>query len=92
LRPRVGRLICDRMPTGVAVSPAQQHGGPYPASTQPGFTAVGLPAAILRFSALQAYDNVPDALLPPELRDRNPGGLLRWIDQRWTTDDIGAQP
>lgn len=90
LRPRVGRLICNRMPTGVLVSPAQQHGGPFPASTQPGFTAVGLPAAILRFSALQAYDNVPDALLPPELRDRNPGGLLRWIDQRWTTDDIGA--
>ena len=92
LRPRVGRLICNRMPTGVLVSPAQQHGGPFPASTQPGFTAVGLPAAILRFSALQAYDNVPDALLPPELRDRNPGGLLRWIDQRWTTDDIGTTP
>lgn len=92
LRPRVGRLICNRMPTGVLVSPAQQHGGPFPASTQPAFTAVGLPAAILRFSALQAYDNVPDALLPTELRDRNPGGLLRWIDQRWTTDDIGASP
>jgi len=90
LRPRVGRLIADRMPTGVLVSPAQQHGGPFPASTQPGFTAVGLPAAILRFTALQAYDNVPDALLPPELRDRNPGGLLRCIDRQWTTADIGA--
>ncbi len=92
LRPRVGRLIADRMPTGVLVSPAQQHGGPFPASTQPGFTAVGLPAAILRFTALQAYDNVPDALLPPELRDRNPGGLPRWIDQHCTTADIGATP
>ncbi len=92
LRPRVGRLIADRMPTGVRVSPAQQHGGPFPASTQPGFTAVGLPAAILRFTALQAYDNVPDALLPPELRDRNPGGLPRWIDQHCTTTDIGATP
>jgi alpha-ketoglutaric semialdehyde dehydrogenase len=92
LRPRVGRLIADRMPTGVLVSPAQQHGGPFPASTQPGFTAVGLPAAILRFTALQAYDNVPDALLPPELRDRNPGGLPRWIDQHCTTADIGTTP
>lgn len=90
LRTRVGRLIVNRMPTGVLVSPAQQHGGPFPASTQPGFTAVGLPAAILRFTALQAYDNVPNALLPPELRDRNPGGLLRCIDQQWTTADIGA--
>jgi NADP-dependent aldehyde dehydrogenase len=90
LRPRVGRLIADKMPTGVAVSPAQQHGGPYPAASHPGFTAVGLPASMLRFAALHAYDNVPDALLPVELRDRNPGGLLRRIDERWSTADVGA--
>lgn len=90
LRSRVGRLIADKMPTGVAVSPAQQHGGPYPAATHAGFTAVGLPAAIDRFSTLQAWDNVPDALLPPELRDKNPAGLLRRIDGQWTTADAGA--
>jgi NADP-dependent aldehyde dehydrogenase len=63
LRRRVGRLINDRMPTGVAVSPAMNHGGPYPATGHPGFTAVGLPASIQRFTALHCYDNVrPDRL------------------------------
>ncbi len=90
LRPRVGRLIANKMPTGVLVSPAQQHGGPYPAATHPGFTAVGLPASIHRFAALHAYDNVPDALLPAELRDANPGGVMRRIDGQWTTADVGA--
>lgn len=92
LRPRVGRLIADKMPTGVLVSPAQQHGGPYPAATHPGVTAVGLPASIHRFAALQAFDNVPDALLPTDLRDRNSVGLLRRIDGRWTTDDVEVSP
>jgi len=48
LRPRSGRLIVNKMPTGVAVSPAMHHGGPYPATSHPGFTAVGMPAAITR--------------------------------------------
>ncbi|MGO4779740.1 aldehyde dehydrogenase (NADP(+)), partial [Lysobacter sp. 2RAB21] len=52
LRPRVGRLIGNRMPTGVAVSAAMNHGGPYPSTGHPGFTSVGLPAAIRRFAAL----------------------------------------
>ena len=43
LRIRVGRLLNDKMPTGVAVSPAMNHGGPYPATGHPGFTAVGPP-------------------------------------------------
>ena len=46
LRPKVGRLINDKMPTGVAVSPAQNHGGPYPATSQSHFTAVGIPASL----------------------------------------------
>jgi len=88
LRPRVGRLIVDRMPTGVAVSPAMNHGGPYPATSHPGFTAVGMPAAITRFAGLHSYDHVPDALLPPVLRDKNPGGLWRMIDGQWTMADV----
>ncbi|MGO1070529.1 aldehyde dehydrogenase family protein [Lysobacter sp. CA199] len=91
LRPRVGRLIDGRMPTGVAVSAAMNHGGPFPSTGHPGFTSVGLPAAIRRFAALHCYDHVRDAALPAELRDRNPGGLARCIDGRWITDDIGAQ-
>jgi 2,5-dioxopentanoate dehydrogenase len=68
LRVRVGRLLNDKMPTGVAVSPAMNHGGPYPATGHSGFTAVGLPASIQRFTALHCYDNVPPRRLPSALR------------------------
>ena len=68
LRQRVGRLINDKMPTGVAVSPAMNHGGPFPATGHPGFTAVGLPASIQRFTALHCYDNVRPGRLPPALK------------------------
>jgi NADP-dependent aldehyde dehydrogenase len=88
LRPRVGRLIGNRMPTGVAVSPAMNHGGPYPSTGHPGFTAVGMPAAITRFTALHCYDNVPEHQLPRELRDSNPDGMARWIDGVWRNDDL----
>ncbi|HEY4091004.1 MAG TPA: aldehyde dehydrogenase family protein [Luteibacter sp.] len=90
LRERVGRLIANRMPTGVAVSPAMNHGGPFPSTSQAGFTAVGMPSAIHRFTALHSYDNVPDALLPDELRDRNTVGVQRRIDGRWSDADVGA--
>jgi NADP-dependent aldehyde dehydrogenase len=69
LRQRVGRLINDRMPTGVAVSPAMNHGGPFPATGHPGFTAVGLPTSIQRFAALQCYENVRPDRLPAALRN-----------------------
>lgn len=68
LRQRVGRLINDKMPTGVAVSPAMNHGGPFPATGHPGFTAVGLPTSIQRFTALHCYDNVRPARLPAALK------------------------
>lgn len=84
LRPRVGRLIADKWPTGVAVSAAMQHGGPYPSTGHAGFTSVGMPASIRRFAALQCYDQVRDDRLPPELRDANPGGVWRQIDGTWT--------
>ncbi|NZA25117.1 aldehyde dehydrogenase family protein [Luteimonas sp. SJ-92] len=89
LRTRVGRLINDKMPTGVAVSAAMNHGGPYPATGHPGFTAVGMPAALLRFAALHSYDNVRPQRLPPALQDRNPTGTLpRLVDGEWTTRDV----
>lgn len=68
LRQKVGRLINDRMPTGVAVSPAMNHGGPFPATGHPGFTAVGIPTSIQRFAALHCYDNVRPERLPADLR------------------------
>ena len=88
LRNKIGRLIANKMPTGVAVSPAMNHGGPYPSTSHPGFTAVGMPASIHRFTALHSYDNVPEALLPPELRNRNPGVAQRLVDGRWTDGDL----
>lgn len=89
LRSRVGRLLNDKMPTGVAVSPAMNHGGPFPATGHPGFTSVGLPASISRFTALHCYDQVREARLPLELRDANPTGTLwREIDGQWTRDGV----
>lgn len=72
LRSRVGRLLNDKMPTGVAVSPAMNHGGPFPATGHPHFTSVGLPAALRRFTRLACYDNVRPHRLPEILRDRMP--------------------
>ena len=89
LRRKVGRLLNDKMPTGVAVSPAMNHGGPYPATGHPGFTAVGIPASLLRFTALHCYDNVRPHRLPEELRDRNPNGrMVRLVDGEWTQRDV----
>jgi NADP-dependent aldehyde dehydrogenase len=50
------------------VSPAMNHGGPYPATGHPGFTSVGIPTSIVRFTALQSYDNVRPDRLPDFLR------------------------
>ncbi len=68
LRCKVGRLLNDKMPTGVAVSPAMNHGGPFPATGHPGFTAVGIPASLIRYTALHCYDNVREDRLPEILR------------------------
>jgi NADP-dependent aldehyde dehydrogenase len=63
-----GRVLHNRMPTGVAVSPAMNHGGPFPATGHPGFTAVGIPASLRRFAKLDCFENVPTALLPTYLQ------------------------
>lgn len=89
LRQKVGRLLNDKMPTGVAVSAAMNHGGPYPATGHPGFTAVGIPAAIHRFGMLHCYDNVRAHRLPWLLQDKNPTGKTwRLIDGEWSTANI----
>lgn len=91
LTPKVGRILNDKMPTGVAVSAAMNHGGPYPATGHPGFTAVGVPPSLLRFGKLTSYDNVRQHRLPALLADKNPTGKTpRRIDGAWTTADVGA--
>ncbi len=88
LRRKVGRLLNDKMPTGVAVSSAMNHGGPYPATGHAGFTAVGIPAALRRFTALECFDNVRPARLPAALQNKSPGGTSwRMIDGNWTQSD-----
>jgi NADP-dependent aldehyde dehydrogenase len=84
---RVGRLLFDGFPTGVEVSPAMQHGGPYPASSDPRATSVGA-AAIERFARPLCWQDSPHDLLPPELRDDNPRGLLRQLDGVPTCDPV----
>lgn len=86
---RVGRLMNDKMPTGVAVSSAMNHGGPYPATGHPGFTAVGIPASLIRFGKLTCYDSIRHERLPSLLQDPNPTGRTwRLIDMEWSTADL----
>ncbi|MFF1560074.1 aldehyde dehydrogenase (NADP(+)) [Streptomyces sp. NPDC058279] len=72
-----GRIVVNGWPTGVAVAPAQHHGGPYPAATSHS-TSVGA-TAIERWLRPVVYQSVPDALLPAELREGNPLGLPRRV-------------
>lgn len=76
-----GRVIVNGVPTGVEVGSAMQHGGPWPASSDSRFTAVGS-AALLRFVRPVAFQNVPDSLLPPALQNANPLRIIRLIDGR----------
>ena len=79
LREKVGRLIWNGFPTGVEVVTSMQHGGPYPATTAPATTSVGL-TAIKRFLRPVAFQDMPDALLPDALRDANPLAIWRIVD------------
>ncbi|WP_017606749.1 aldehyde dehydrogenase family protein [Nocardiopsis alkaliphila] len=74
-----GRVVWNGWPTGVAVTHAMTHGGPYPATTAPLHTSVGT-TAIRRFLRPVTYQSVPDVLLPAELREGNPLGVPRRVD------------
>ncbi len=79
LQNRVGRIIFNGVPTGVEVSPSMVHGGPYPASTDSRFTAVGI-SAVRRWLRPFSYQNWPKELLPDALQEDNPLDILRRID------------
>lgn len=70
----VGRVIVNEWPTGVAFTWAQQHGGPWPATTNPSATSVGA-AALNRFVRPVAFQSAPEECLPPEARSANPWRL-----------------
>ncbi|MEZ5305210.1 MAG: aldehyde dehydrogenase family protein [Verrucomicrobiales bacterium] len=85
---RAGRLIANGYPTGVEVCNAMQHGGPYPATTDGRFTSVGGPA-IRRWVRPVAFQNAPEALLPPQLHNANPMGIWRLVNNSWSKEAIG---
>ena len=76
---KAGRVIFNGFPTGVEVSPAMQHGGPWPASSDSRYTAVGT-AALLRWARPVCFQNTPASLLPEALKDENPLGITRTIE------------
>ncbi len=81
LQNRVGRIIYNGVPTGVEVCPSMQHGGPYPASTDSRYTAVGI-HSIKRWVRPISFQNWPDELLPNELKNKNPLKILRLINNK----------
>ena len=83
LKPRTGRILFNGYPTGVEVCQSMQHGGPYPASSFAHATSVGT-AAIDRFVSRNAYQNWPDELLPAELKNANPLGILRLVNNHYS--------
>lgn len=84
---RAGRLIWDGWPTGVAVTWAMHHGGPWPATTNALHTSVGA-TSIRRWLRPVTYQGVPDRFLPEALRNANPLGIPRRINGRLSIDGV----
>src|ERR1035437_1626491 len=92
LEGKVGRLIFNGFPTGVEVTHAMVHGGPYPSTSDGRSTSVGS-QAIFRFTRLVCYQGFPDSALPDELKDANPLGIWRMIDGGISRDpSVSATP
>jgi len=88
LATKAGRLILNGYPTGLEVSPAIVHGGPYPATSDGGrSTSVGT-RALNRWARLICYQNFADDLLPPELQNANPLGLKRLVNGESTNQGL----
>lgn len=87
LKDKCGRFVLNGVPTGVEVALSMHHGGPYPATTDSRFTAVGADG-IKRFVRPVSFQNWSNELLPPELKDENPLGLWRTVNTALTKDAI----
>lgn len=90
LEEKVGRLVFNGFPTGVEVTHAIVHGGPYPATFDGRSTSVGS-QAIFRFARPVCYQGFPDAALPDELKDENPLGIWRMVDGEMSREAIVPQ-
>ena len=89
LRSRAGRLVWNGWPTGVRVTWAMQHGGPWPASTSSSHTSVGA-EAVDRFTRPVAFQSTPQVHLPVELRDHNELGIMRRVNGVLTNADVST--
>lgn len=87
LEQKAGRVIVNGFPTGVEVCSSMVHGGPFPSTTDSKSTSVGT-AAIYRFTRPVCYQNMPQSLLPAELRDKNTLNLSRLINGERSAKDI----
>lgn len=82
-----GRIILNNVPTGVEVCASMVHGGPYPATTDARFTSVGT-TAIKRWVRPLCFQNFATALLPDELKNENPKGILRLVNNEYTREGV----
>ena len=87
LQNRVGRIIFNGVPTGVEVCPSMVHGGPYPASTDSRFTAVGI-NSIKRWVRPFSYQDWPNEFIPDELKNKNPLQILRSVNGSLTKQEL----
>lgn len=84
---KAGRVIMNNIPTGVEVTHAMIHGGPFPATTDARTTSVGS-SAIYRFTRGVCYQNFPDELLPEALRNDNPLNISRQVNGKISIEKI----
>lgn len=82
-----GRFILNSVPTGVEVCLSMQHGGPFPASSDSRFTSVGADG-IKRFARPIAFQNWSNELLPDELKNENPLGIWRAVNNELTKSPL----
>ncbi len=82
-----GRVLLNGVPTGVEVCDSMVHGGPYPASTDSRFTAVGV-KAVKRWLRPISFQNWPDHLLPNYLQNKNEQAIWRTINGDFTKSDV----
>ena len=84
LQAKAGRVLANGWPTGVGVTHAMVHGGPFPATSDGRTTSVGT-LSMMRFLRPVCYQDIPDALLPPAVQNTNPWGVPRKVDGKMET-------
>lgn len=82
-----GRFVMNGVPTGVTVALSMHHGGPFPATTDSRFSAVGADG-IKRFARPVSFQNWPDSLLPDDLKNKNPLNIWRTVNDELSKESL----